>query len=65
MIIGKDSEWKNWYDSMSGRLVNIQNDDGSWSGHHCITSPVFCTAACLLILSINNDVQKLTALGAK
>ncbi len=65
MIIGKDNEWKNWYDSMSGRLVNIQNDDGSWSGHHCITSPVFCTATCLLILSVNNDVQKLTALGAK
>jgi hypothetical protein len=65
MIIGKDSEWKNWYDAMRGRLVNIQNDDGSWSGHHCITSPVFCTAACVLILSINNDVQKLTALGAK
>ena len=64
MIIGKDNSWKNWYDSMSGRLLSIQNDDGSWSGHHCITSPVFCTATCLLILTVNNDVQKLTALGA-
>jgi hypothetical protein len=65
MIIGKDNSWKMWYESISGRLLNIQNDDGSWSGHHCITSPVFCTATCLLILSVNNDVQKLTALGAK
>ena len=63
MIIGKDNEWKKWYDNMSGRLLRIQNDDGSWSGHHCITSPVFCTATCLLILSVNNDVSKLTELG--
>ena len=63
MIIGKDSEWKKWYDNMSGRLLSIQNDDGSWSGHHCITSPVFCTATCLLILAVNNDVNKLTEQG--
>jgi hypothetical protein len=63
MIIGKDSDWKKWYDNMSGRLLRIQNDDGSWSGHHCITSPVFCTATCLLILSVDNDVDKLVELG--
>lgn len=63
MIIGKDQSWKNWYENMSGRLLNIQNEDGSWNGHHCITSPVFCTATCLLILSINNDIEELTKLG--
>ncbi len=51
------NDWKKWYDMMSGKLVNIQNQDGSWNGHHCITSPVFCTATCLLILSIHNDMQ--------
>jgi hypothetical protein len=65
MIIGKDSSWKNWYDNMSGRMLKIQNNDGSWNGHHCITSPVFCTATCLLILSVNNDVEKLVEQGAK
>jgi hypothetical protein len=65
MIIGKDNTWKTWYDNISGRLLNIQNNDGSWNGHHCITSPVFCTATCLLILSVNNDVEKLTDLGGK
>lgn len=65
MIIGKDNAWKQWYDNMSGRLLRIQNDDGSWSGHHCITSPVFCTATCVLILSVNNDVKKLVELGAE
>ncbi|GHM99524.1 squalene--hopene cyclase [Cytophagales bacterium WSM2-2] len=63
MIIGKDNGWNKWYDNMSGRVLRIQNDDGSWSGHHCITSPVFCTATSLLILSINNDADKLTELG--
>ena len=65
MIIGKDESWKKWYDNISGRLLNIQNENGSWQGHHCITSPVFCTATCLLILSVNNDVEKLIEIGAK
>lgn len=65
MIIGKDNAWKKWYDTCSGRLIQIQNDDGSWNGHHCITSPVFCTATCLLILSVNNDVERLVQQGAK
>ncbi|MBX2955102.1 MAG: hypothetical protein KF846_03030 [Cyclobacteriaceae bacterium] len=63
MIIGKDQSWKSWYDNMSGRLVKIQNNDGSWNGHHCITSPVFCTATCLLILAVNNDVERLVKMG--
>jgi len=63
MIINKDNSWKQWYDNMSGRLLNIQNNDGSWNGHHCITSPVFCTATCLLILSVNNDIDKLVEIG--
>lgn len=63
MVIGKDEGWKNWYDNISGRMLNIQNNDGSWNGHHCITSPVFCTATSLLILSINNDIDQLTKVG--
>ena len=57
MLMQGGDTWKKWYDMMSGKLVNIQNQDGSWNGHHCITSPVFCTATCLLILSIHNDMQ--------
>jgi hypothetical protein len=63
MIVGKDNSWKTWYDNTSGRLIKIQNEDGSWNGHHCITSPVFCTATCLLILSVNNDVERLERVG--
>jgi len=57
MLMQGGDNWKKWYDMMSGKLVNIQNTDGSWNGHHCITSPVFCTATCLLILSIHKDMQ--------
>jgi hypothetical protein len=64
MVINHDNEWKKWYDNVSGKLISIQNEDGSWSGHHCITSPVFCTATSLLILSINNDLEKLMEVGS-
>ena len=62
LIIGGGNEWKTWYEKMSGRLVQIQNNGGSWSGHHCITSPVFCTATCLLILSVDKDMDFLIKL---
>jgi hypothetical protein len=61
LIVGNDQDWKSWYDKTSSRLIGIQNNDGSWSGHHCITSPVFCTATCLLILSVSNDIEHLKA----
>jgi hypothetical protein len=64
LVIGRDQGWKNWYQQTTGRIVAIQNNDGSWNGHHCITSPVFCTATALLILSINNDIEQLLAQGA-
>ncbi len=57
LLMQGGDDWKKWYDATTGKLVNIQNTDGSWNGHHCITSPVFCTATCLLILSIHNDMQ--------
>lgn len=63
MVIAGGDDWKAWYDNTAGRIITIQNDNGSWSGHHCITSPVFCTATCLLILSIDQDIERLQKLG--
>ena len=57
LLVSADNSWNKWYDDTSGRLLQIQNNDGSWQGHHCITSPVFCTATCLLILSIDKDMD--------
>jgi len=63
LIISQDNTWKTWFEKMSGRMIQIQNADGSWQGHHCITSPVFCTATCLLILSIDKDIDFLLKLN--
>ncbi len=63
LIINQDDSWHKWFDSVSANLLNIQNNDGSWNGHHCITSPVFCTATCIMILTVNNDIEQLVARG--
>ncbi len=41
---GKE-EWLKWRQSIEPKFKQSQNPNGSWSGQHCITSPVFCTAA--------------------
>ncbi|HEV8378362.1 MAG TPA: prenyltransferase/squalene oxidase repeat-containing protein [Tepidisphaeraceae bacterium] len=49
------ADWEKWDKSMSSNLNNIQNADGSWSGHHCITGRTFCTAAALNVLTIDRS----------
>lgn len=63
LTVNDDNDWTKWYDDMSGRILKIQNEDGSWNGHHCITSPVFCTATSLLLLTIENDINYLKEMG--
>ncbi len=63
LLVNRDKEWKKWYDDMSGLILKIQNNDGSWNGHHCITSPVFCTATSLLLLTVENDIDFLSKMG--
>ncbi len=63
LVVNQDNDWKDWYDDMSGRILKIQNEDGSWNGHHCITSPVFCTATSLLLLTVENDIEFLSKVG--
>lgn len=43
-------EWRSWYPDVSAGVVKMQNRDGSWTGHHCITDRTFCTASALLTL---------------
>jgi hypothetical protein len=51
------NDWKSWRDSMTANLNRIQNDDGSWSGDHCITGRTFCTAAAIQVLCIDRAPQ--------
>src|SRR5262245_8376410 len=43
-------EWEDWDRKMTENLERVQNADGSWAGHHCITGRSFCTATALLVL---------------
>lgn len=45
---GKD--WESFDKNMTENLTRVQNEDGSWSGHHCITGRTFCTSAALSVL---------------
>ena len=40
--------------AMVTSVLVVQNADGSWSGHHCLTGKVFCTATALLTLQTPN-----------
>ena len=44
-------DWDAWRDRIGAHLTAIQNGDGSWSGHHCITSTTFVTAAAVMTLA--------------
>lgn len=59
LVIAGGESWDKWNHKMKVRLGKVQNSDGSWSGHHCITSPVFCTAAALQVITTERDVEML------
>jgi len=46
------ADWSKWSQSIRKRLADIQREDGTWRGDHCITSTAFCTAASLITLAI-------------
>ncbi|MDC3378904.1 hypothetical protein OAX78_01300 [Planctomycetota bacterium] len=53
LLIAGGAEWSDWNAKMHRLLSAVQNPDGSWSGHHCISSPVFCTAAAVQCLTVD------------
>ena len=65
LVIAGGDKFHQWNDKMHGRLQKIQNADGSWTGHHCITSPVFCTAAVVQCLTTDRDAKFLIAMAEK
>lgn len=53
LVTERDPTFAEWDSKMTGNLNRVQNDDGSWSGHHCITGKTFCTSAALLVLMVD------------
>jgi hypothetical protein len=50
LVVKGGAEWQKWDVAIAKLLTGVQNQDGSWTGHHCITGRTFCTAAALLVL---------------
>jgi len=47
-------DWAKWFPTIRDKIIGVQNADGSWTGHHCITSRTFCTSAAILVLTAPN-----------
>jgi hypothetical protein len=51
-------EWADWNGKIKERLVTLQNQDGTWAGHHCITGRVACTSAAVMTLLAERTIPK-------
>ena len=45
--------WTDWHAKITQKIVRLQNNDGTWAGHHCITGRVAVTAAAMLNLTVD------------
>jgi hypothetical protein len=43
-------EFSDWYAKITHKILKLQNNDGTWAGHHCITGRVAVTSAAILNL---------------
>jgi len=50
LVVRGDKDWKAWDQAITEALVRVQDKDGGWSGHHCITGRTFCTSTALLTM---------------
>jgi len=50
--------WTKWNGRIGERLRRLQNQDGTWAGHHCITGRVACTGAAVLTLLQERTLAK-------
>jgi hypothetical protein len=48
-------EWNNWNNQIKTQLARLQNEDGTWAGHHCITGRVAVTSAAIMTLLAERD----------
>jgi hypothetical protein len=48
-------EWAEWNGDIKARLVRLQNPDGTWAGHHCITGRVAVTSAAVLTILVDKE----------
>ena len=54
-------EWVRWNTDMKAKILKMQNEDGTWAGHHCITGRVAVTGAAILMLVAGRENVVLTS----
>jgi hypothetical protein len=57
--------WEKWNGDMKTKVIRLQNDDGTWSGQHCITGRVAVTSAAILLLLADRDAVLIPASAPK
>jgi hypothetical protein len=50
--VGGDA-WPKWHADITQKILALQNNDGTWAGHHCITGRVAMTSAAMLNLTVD------------
>jgi hypothetical protein len=45
--------WSKWHANITQKILGLQNSDGTWAGHHCITGRVAMTSAAILNLTVD------------
>ncbi len=50
--VGGDG-WSKWHRDITQKILGVQNSDGTWAGHHCITGRVAMTSAAILNLTVD------------
>jgi hypothetical protein len=48
-------EWSGWHSKITQKVLKLQNNDGTWAGHHCITGRVAVTSAAILNLTSDRE----------
>ena len=65
LVVKGGEDWQKWDQSITENLNRIQNTDGSWTGHHCITGRTFCTSSALLVLMVDRTPMPIAAKFAR
>ena len=50
--VGGDG-WSKWHTNITQKILGLENNDGTWAGHHCITGRVAMTSAAILNLTVD------------
>ena len=58
-------EWEKWNAGMKDKILKMQNEDGTWAGHHCITGRVAVTSAAILLLTANREAAPVAPTSMK